>query len=66
MSYEPFEWVDGETPIVAERLNALEQGVKEASEAAQKAAQRPRGLAVTRKAWDELLARVEALEGRSG
>lgn len=30
MAYTPFEWFDGEdggTPITAERLNALEQGI---------------------------------------
>lgn len=35
MAYNPFEWKDGsegETPITAERLNALEQGVAEAGE----------------------------------
>lgn len=38
MAYEAYEWADGEagnTPIVAARLNALEQGVEDASEAAE-------------------------------
>lgn len=38
MAYEPFEWADGEaggTPITAERLNAVENGLADASETAE-------------------------------
>lgn len=37
MAYEPFEWKDGEeggTPITADRLNHIEEGVEAAAEAA--------------------------------
>lgn len=32
MSYDPTNWVDGETPVNARNLNKLEQAVKDASE----------------------------------
>ena len=32
MSYDPTNWVDGETPVNARNLNKLEQGLKEVSE----------------------------------
>lgn len=63
MAYEPHEWVAGETRVSAELMNHIEQGVADAHDAAQKASQRPSGFTVTKKAWDELLARVDALDG---
>lgn len=41
MTYTPYEWADGPeggTPIVAERLNHIEQGIADAAQAAEDAA----------------------------
>lgn len=83
MAYEKQEWKngeDGDTPITAERLNHMEQGIKE------KAAQGPKGDKgdkgddgtegakgdkgnkgdpgfPTEEQWNELVGRVEKLEG---
>lgn len=37
MAYDPFEWADGEegeTPITAERLNHMEEGIEDAASTA--------------------------------
>lgn len=69
MAYEKQEWVDGDksTPLSAERLNHMEEGI------AAKAARGPKGAKgdkgdkgepgfPTKDAWNKLVARVEALE----
>lgn len=63
MAYEPNEWVSGETRVTADRMNHIERGVAEAHAAAEKAAERPRGFTVSKKAWEDVLARLSALEG---
>lgn len=58
MSYDPTVWVDGETPLTAERLNRLEAGVVEAHALAEKKYRAP----VSKAQFEALLKRVEALE----
>ena len=62
-SYEKQKWVDGSkgTPLSANRLNHMEEGI------AAKAARGPKGAKgdpgfPTQEDWDALVARVEALE----
>ena len=63
MAYEKQTWKDGSksTPLSAERLNHMEEGI------AAKAARGPKGAKgdpghPTKADWDALVARVEALE----
>lgn len=87
MAYEPYQWHDGEgggTPITAERLNHIEQGIAdveltpgpegpqgpEGPEGPQ-GPQGPEGPAgadgfPTETQWNDLVARVEALESAGG
>lgn len=64
-AYEKQTWVDGDksTPLSAERLNHMEEGI------AAKAARGPKGAKgdpgfPTKDDWEALVARVEALENR--
>lgn len=83
MAYTPFEWADGEqggTPITAERLNHIEQGIADVEatpgERGPEGPEGPRGPAgadgddgadgfPTEEQWDALVARVDALESAS-
>ncbi|GAA1453463.1 hypothetical protein JOF45_000415 [Nesterenkonia lacusekhoensis] len=83
MAYVPYTWADGEeggTPITAERLNSLEQGIAEVEllegPEGPEGPQGPQGEAgpagsdgsdgsdgfPTEAQWDDLVARVAALE----
>lgn len=45
MSYTPTTWIDGETPVNAENLNRLEEGVANADEKATAAVKTVKGIA---------------------
>ena len=86
MAYEPYTWADGEegeTPITAERLNHIEQGIAgveltpgPAGPEGPEGPQGPQGDAgpagsdgsdgfPTESQWNDLVARVEALEAEA-
>lgn len=74
MAYDPFEWKNGEsggTPITADRLNTIEQGVAAKAEKGDKGDDGDKGDKgddgddgfPSESDWNDLVARVEALEG---